>query len=152
MRLNSKFDILRGWPREGAIDETFPVHVTAGTPDALPLGTIVTMQSDGSMAVASTPDRTAANALPVWVVIEGNDDFSGTFLQKVVCLRGNAQLKFDPSNINAGAYTYGSPVSFTSGKLKLATTKDQIIGEALGPVAADGTLTVEYSGGSTAML
>ena len=47
MILNSKFDVLRGWPQKGAIDDTFPVAVVAGNPVVLPLGTIVTLTGSG---------------------------------------------------------------------------------------------------------
>lgn len=150
MMLNKLFDVLRGWPREGAIDETFPAHVTAGTPDALPAGTVVTIQSDGSMAAATTPNLSTTDPLPVWVVVEGNDDFSGTFLEKVVCLRMNAELKLDPANFSAGSYNPGTLLSFSGGKFEVAATNNQVIGEVISNNTADGTLTIFYNGGIAA--
>jgi hypothetical protein len=148
--LNNKFDILRGWPSSGAFDVTFPAHVTSGVADTLPPGSVVSVQSDGSVALASTPDLTAADALPVWVVIEGNTDFSGTFLGKVVCLRGNAVFRLDASNFAAGVYAVGTLLSFDSGQFKVAATKEQVIGEVLkNDISVDGTLQVFFSGGMT---
>ncbi len=152
MKLNSLFDVLRGWPREGAIDDAFVIHqTTPPTPDALPLGTVVAVQSDGTVAAATTPDRTAANAVATWVVVEGNDDFSAQFVNKVVCLRANAEFKLDPSNFNAGVYTPGTKLTFSAGKWQPAVAKNQIIGEVLQDnTATDGTITVFYTGGDTA--
>ena len=154
MKLNGLFDVLRGWPREGAIDETFPAHKSGGVLDVLPPGTVVTMQvADGSMAVATTPDRTAVDALPTWVVVEGTDDFSGQFVEKVVCLRSNAMFRLDPANFNAGTYALRTPLTFSAGKWQEAATKDQIIGEVMSDDrATNGTIVVFYHGGTAAKL
>lgn len=149
--LNNLFDILRGWPGQGAIDDTFPVHVSGGTPDTLIPGTVVTIQPDGSMAAASTPNRSSADALLVWVVISGNTDFDGQFLEKVVCLQSNAEFRLDPANFASGSYSVGSPLSFVSGQWTLATTNNQIIGQVLvDNRAVDGTMNVFYTGGTSA--
>jgi len=154
MILNSKFDVLRGWPREGAIDDSFVIHQTvAGTDDALPLGMVIKVGTDGQAVAATTPNRSTTNAVATWVVVEGNADFSSQFVHKVVCLRANAEFKLDPSNFNAGTYTPGVALTFSAGKWQPAATNDQIIGEVLiDNTATDGTITVYYSGGTTAML
>ncbi len=154
MLLNSKFDVLRGWPREGAIDESFTIHQTvSGTDDSLPLGTVVAVQTDGTVAAATTPDRTAVNSVATWVVVAGNDDFSSQFVHKVACLRANAMFKLDPANFNAGTYTPGTKLTFSAGKWQVAAAKNQIIGEVLQDnTATDGTITVFYTGGDAAAL
>jgi hypothetical protein len=153
MRLNSKFDVLRGWPKEGAIDTAFPIHATSGTPDTLPPGMVVALQSDGSVAAATTVNRSTTNGTPTWVVVEGNDDFSAQFVGKVNCIRKNAVLRLDPANFNAGSYAVGSLVTFSSGKWQLAVTNNQVIGEVIeDDRATDGTLVVYYDGGFGAML
>lgn len=152
--LNSLFDILRGWPREGAIDETFPVHITTGAYDLLPPGTVVVYDpTTGTAIAATTPNRSAADALPTWVVLESNTDFSGQFLQKVVCIRANAVLRLDPANITTGSYIRGALLSFAAGIWTVAATTNQIIGEVLEDNrTVDGTLKVYYSGGTTAKI
>jgi len=153
MLLNSKFDILRGFPKEGAIDETFNVYSPGGTPVALPAGTVIYRRSDGTVDVADTGDRTSVNGIATWVVIEGNDDYSGTFLQKVVALRANAVLKLDPANFTAAALPAGAKLTMQSGIWTLALITNQVIGEVLvDDQAVDDTITVYYSGGDTAML
>ena len=151
MLLNSKFDILRGYPKEGAIDETFPIHVSGGVFDSIVLGMVVKVNTDGSVSAATTPNRSTTEGVAPWVVIEGNDDLSGQFLQKAVCLRSNAMFRLDPSNFNAGTYTPGVKLTFSAGKWQPAVTNDQIIGEVIEDnTATDGTIVVEYNGGDTA--
>ena len=153
--LNSKFDVLRGWPKEGAIDETWLIHQTvAGTDDSLPLGTVVTIDAtSGGAKAATTPNRTSANGTSVWVVVAGNDDFSSQFVHKVVALRSNAMFQLDPANLTAGSYVRGSKLSFTAGKWKVAAATEQVIGEVLQDrTAIDGTVVVMYTGGDAAML
>ncbi len=151
MLLNSKFDILRGYPKEGAIDNTFPIHVSGSTYDSIVMGMVVAENSDGTVSAATTPNRSTTNPTAVWVVIAANDDFSGTFLEKAVCLRSNAMLRLDPSNINAGTYTPGTKLTFSSGKWQPATTNNQIIGEVIADnTATDGTIDVYFTGGDTA--
>jgi hypothetical protein len=154
MILNSKFDILRGFPREGAIDNTFTIHSSGSTFDSLIMGEVVTVSGSGTATVvsaASTPNRSTTEGVATWVVIAANDDFSGTFLEKAVCLRANAMLRLDPANINAGTYTPGTKLTFSSGKWQPAVTNNQIIGEVVADnTAVDGTIDVYYTGGDTA--
>lgn len=154
MLLNSKFDVLRGWPREGAIDETFGINETVpGTPDSLPLGTVVSLTAAGKAAAATTPNRTTTNPVATWIVVAGNDDYSSQFVGKIVGLRSNAMFKLDPSNFNAGTYTPGTKLTFSAGKWQVAVATNQIIGEVLADnTATDGTITVMYTGGDAAAL
>lgn len=146
MILESKFDVLRGWPREGAIDESFLAAADIAS------GTVVKVSTDGlTVTAATTPDMTSEDPVATWVVVEGTDDFSGTFVGKAVCLRANAMLRLDPANYNAGTWTPGAPVSFTAGKFKVAAAGDQIIGEVIkDDSAVDETVVIYYSGGTGA--
>ena len=154
MLLNSKFDVLRGWPREGAIDEVFPINQTVpGTDDLLPLGMVFFVNTTGKAEAATTPNRTTTNAVAPWVVVAGNDDYSSQFTHKVVGLRSNAEFKLDPSNFNAGVYTPGTKLTFSAGKWQVAVATNQIIGEVLQDnTATDGTIVVMYTGGDAAAL
>lgn len=150
--LTSLFDVLRGWPREGAIDESFTINqTTPGTDDSLPIGTVVYVTTTGTAALATTPNRSTTNAVATWVVVAGNDDFSSQFVHKVVCLRSNAMLKLDPANFAAASYTIGQKLTFSSGVFQGATTNNQIIAEVVqNNIATDGTLVIMYTGGDTA--
>lgn len=152
MLLNSKFDVLRGWPNQGAIDASFTIkQTTPGTDDSLPLGTVIKINAAGTAEVADTPNRSTTEGIATWVVVAGNDDYSSQFVHKVVALRANAVLRLDPANLEAGTYTAGTKLTFQSGKWGVAATNDQIIGEVLvNNTAVDGTIDVYYSGGDTA--
>jgi hypothetical protein len=154
MILNSKFDVLRGWPREGAIDESFIINQTVpNVDDLLPMGTVVTVNATGKAVAATTPNRATTNPVSTWIVVAGNDDFSSQFVHKVVGLRMNAEFKLDPSNFNAGVYTPGTKLTFSAGKWQVAVATNQIIGEVLQDnTATDGTIVVFYTGGDTAAL
>lgn len=153
MILNSKFDVLNGWPKEGAIDKTFPIRLNAGVYDSIGLGMVVFVNSTGAVQAATTPNRTSANGVATWVVVEGNSDYSGTFLQKAVCLRANAVFRLDPANLNAGTYTPGAKLTFSAGKWQVSAATNQVIGEVLADnTAVDGTIDVYYTGGDAAGL
>jgi hypothetical protein len=147
--LNKKFDVLRGWPREGAIDRTFPVHVVAGAPVSIPIGSIVVPQADGSVDLATVAASTV-QPQPVWLVVEGNDDYSATFVGKVNCIKGNAEVRLDPSNYVAGTYNVNTPLTFSAGKFQPVVTGNQIIGHVMkDDRSVDGTLVIFYTGGAT---
>lgn len=155
MLLNSKFDVLRGWPKEGALDETFPVYSPGGVPVALPAGSVIYVRSDGYANLASSAANVSKGGTaptPTWVVVEGNDDFSGQFTNKVVAIRANAMLRLDPANFDADSYPPGTPLTFTSGLFYVCTTNKQVIGEAIrDDQSVDGTIVVYYSGGIAAL-
>jgi len=144
--LNSKFDIV-------SVDN--PVSLAAlaqilkvpggmtlsseGTPVAgvIPAGAIVTMDTTtGEALLATTGDVAAArlNAKMVFVVIDGNKDFSGAFVQRLTVLHGGFTMLTD--QYDAGAYTPGKYVSFNAGKVKLAGATDQFMG-VVGPAGLD---------------
>lgn len=146
MILESKFDVLRGWPKEGALDESFLAAANIVS------GTVVKVSTDGlTVVAATTADMTSGNPIPTWVVVEGTDDYSGTFVGKVVALRANAMLRLDPANMAAGSYTPGALLSFSAGQFKVAVAGDQVIGEVIKDDSAiDETVVVYYSGGTGA--
>ena len=146
--LNNKFDVLRGWPREGALDESFVAKVTLGVPVILPPGAVVTLQAaDGSVDLATSPGA-LADSIPTWVVVESNADFSGAFVGKVVCLRANAMFRLAPTNFAAGVYVPNTLLSYAAGVWKVAAAGEQVIGEVIrNDSATDGTIVVYYDGG-----
>jgi hypothetical protein len=144
--LNSKFDIV-------SVDNPVALAALAqvlvvpggmtlnseGTPVAgtIPAGAVVTMDTTtGEALLATTGDVVASrlNAKMVFVTIDGNKDFSGSFVQKLTVLHGGFTMLTD--QYDAGAYTPGKLVSFNAGKIKLAGATDQIIG-AVGPAGLD---------------
>lgn len=144
--LDDKFDVLKGWEPGGdaSVDQSFPPEVITGTPVTLLPGTLVTLDSSGFVNAATTPDITAADPLPIYVVVEGNgDDYSAQFVEKVVCLRGKLTVRTDKLAA-AQTFAVGSPVSFDTGLLTDKAATEQIVGYVIANnVGTDGTIDVE---------
>ena len=97
--LNSKFDILRGWPNSSAVQEDFVIPSAQDDANAAHhkfyQGTWVTLadSNDGSMvcdvAVANV-DSSATNSC--YLIIEGRDDYSSQFAKRVTCLLGGGYM------------------------------------------------------------
>jgi hypothetical protein len=149
--LNSKFDILRGYPNGSALTWPFPIK-TAGSPPvpvALPGGTIVTQELQAGQTVvdkATSPNITSANPKEPWLVVEGNDDFSGQFVGKCACAKLGSGIIFETDQYDTGTYTPGVPVTMNAGKIASRATPDatkQIIGFVLEDrTATKGTVVV----------
>lgn len=149
--LDDKFDVIRGWEPGGdaSIDQSLPPKKNVGVPVTLLPGTVVVMDANGDIDVASTAaDVTLGTATPaqVYVVVEGNgSDTSAQFVEKVVCLRGKLTVKTDKFN-GAHSFPVAGRVTFNSGLLEdragTATTQD--VGVVIeNNVASDGTIVVE---------
>lgn len=132
--LNSKFDFHRGYPNGSALAEPFKVKKNAGVPVSLPGGTLVTQELQNGetvMDAATTPDITSVDPIQVWLVMEGNDDYSGQFVEGGQACRVGSGLIWSTDQYEAGSYAPGTPVSFNAGKLKVKGATDQLIGYVL---------------------
>ena len=147
--LNSKFDILRGYPNGSALVWPFAIK-TAGGPPAVPVslpgGTIVTQEASGVTTVVdkmTSPNISTTPPKEPWLVVEGNDDFSGQFVGKCACAKLGSGIIFETDQYDAGTYAPGTPVAASTGKIKEAGATDQIIGFVLlNNIATKGTVVV----------
>lgn len=91
--LNSKFDILRGWPNSSAVQEDFVIG-SADHPHYM--GQWVSLDSankDGSMQTAvNLANTTSDAAAKCFMIIEGKDDYSSRFANRVTCLLGGGYV------------------------------------------------------------
>ena len=95
--LNSKFDILRGWPQSSAVAEDFKT-VTAVTAAPQKAGTWVEL--DPAATAGYTLKNVAATSVPVdtdyrrmvALVIEGKEDYSSTMSGTATCLLGGGYV------------------------------------------------------------
>lgn len=144
--LNSKFDFHRGYPNGSALAEPFKVKMSGSTPISTPGGTLVTQELQNGetvMAAATTPDVSSVDPIQVWLVMEGNDDYSGEFVRGGQACRVGSGLIWVTDQYEAGSYTPGTAVSFNAGKLKVKGANEQIIGYVLyDKTATDGTIVV----------
>tara|TARA_Y100000592_G_scaffold19371_1_gene29683 strand:- start:6383 stop:6898 length:516 start_codon:yes stop_codon:yes gene_type:complete len=95
--LTSKFDILRGWPNGSAVQEDFIIGGTST--HAHKAGTWVALASttDGTM---KTSDANCSSDVqsPCFLIIEGRDDLSSRFSNRVTCLLGGGYVVRIPQN------------------------------------------------------
>ena len=149
--LNSPFDVVRGWPHGGAVDEAFPVDTALTVP--LTEGQLVVLVDNGGVTSVTHPPAPAAegSATPtrLRMVIQGNDQSDGKFTGKVVTLRGEFTVKTD--KFVAGAYTVGELVTWSSNVneegfiTKRTVANEEVVGEVLEYDSVNGVLTVAMS-------
>lgn len=132
--LASLFDILRGYPNGSALTWPFWIKTTAGTPNSIAGGKVVTQELQNSKTVidlATTPDVSSNDPLDVWLVVEGNDDYSGEFVEKCAAVRIGSGIIWETDDFVAGTYTPGTAVSYNNGQVKVKAANEQIIGYVL---------------------
>ena len=138
--LNSKFDVLRGWaPGDDACVDQSLTPVTGTVFEA---GDVVMLNGSGEATLgASAADVTPGTGLAnqLYLVVEGNAiDFSGQFVNKVVCIRGKLTVQIDSTKYT-GTTSVGTPVKVVGGAFEsmLSTGLEQMVGH----VFADNSLT-----------
>lgn len=135
--LNSKFDILRGWPNSSAVQEDFVIGGTSAHGHRQ--GEWVSLQdkNDGSMvtddaAVSSAVDKSC------YIIIEGLDDHSSKFANRVTCLLGGGYMVRIPETA-PDAYAGGSSYRcFANGVTAANFVVGQyaaVVGSVLSPLA-----------------
>lgn len=124
-----------------------------GTPVAgtIVAGHIVTQDASGNVALATSPDLSAALSIMMWVVVSGNNDWGGIASKRVNCAHGGLRMKTEKFD-TAQSYPVGAPLIALNGILtpKVLNDNKQIVGYVASTyVAADGVLDVfAVQGGS----
>lgn len=134
-----------------------PAFSINGTPAAglVPPGAIVAMNASGEATLATTAADVVTTRLGkqvVFVAIDGNQDYSGAFTNKLTCLQGGFAMLTDQwtSASPAVEFAPGKFVSFTAGKIIAATSTNQWMG-VCGPAgydSAEGVVQVLVPQGS----
>jgi hypothetical protein len=78
-----------------------------------------------------------------YVIIEGNDTFSGKQTQKVVCAAGN--FSYLTTNYETGSYTVNSALTANAGKITLKTGTKKTLGYVMSFSLTQG-LKVKWDG------
>lgn len=139
--LNSKFDILRGWPNSSAVQEDFVIPSAQDDNDAnhhkFYQGTWVTLadSNDGSMVcdvTAANVDSSATKSC--YLIIEGRDDYSSQFAKRVTCLLGGGYMvRLPEKGVTSAGVSYdilsAASTSFTVGQ------RVKVVNGVLNPVA-----------------
>lgn len=150
--LKSKFDILRGWPQQSAVQEDFIIGGTSSG-HKHHQGTWVSLGAAYTTTNEAMADVNSSKAKKCFLVIEGKDDYSSQFANRVTVLLGGGyvvRLDGDTARVEvaqyaAGAYVAGSPVKVLNGVVTLAAvndTADLIVGTVLKYDANSKTLDV----------
>jgi hypothetical protein len=100
-KFSTVFDVLRGWPNGGAVEESYAV--TSGATVAE--GTFVVLGTAGTVAV---PSSVVTAAITLRLVIQGSDQSDAKFVGKVVTLRGPVTIKSEKFLTGATAITKGA--------------------------------------------
>ena len=155
--LNSKFDILRGWPNSSAVAEDFIIPSTAnlGT-HKFKQGQWVSLKAttDGTMeCVAKLADTDSTAIQSCYLIIEGRDDYSSQFANRVTCLMGGGYTvrlpeegvdstgtKYDILSTTASGFAVGSRVSVVDGVLTPVADGDIDDNTALDHVSVRATV------------
>jgi hypothetical protein len=129
--LNSKFDILRGWPNSSAVAEDWNVPTIAAGDDPLYSGTwvkldpLVTAVPTVDSQTKASKNSTSLDTHPtLWaLVIEGQDEYSSRFSNKVtVLLGGGYVVRLYNDDVNdqftaSAGLVPGAPVQLAAGKI-----------------------------------
>lgn len=147
--IRPKFDVVRGWAGGGSIgsayDKTFgKVEDAGGTAIKVRQGVFVTLKTNGAVTPVTTLDK----AVPIWLVVEGNDpsdSYSGDYLDKVVAIKGSYEVLLSDTMYVNGSYTPGTKVVLDAGKVKVGGGVDAGVGHVTEVDSASGTIKVAFS-------
>jgi len=104
--LNSKFDILRGWPNSSAVQEDFVIGGDSTHKHRQGEWVSLASTTDGSMKTADSLPSSAPDKV-CYLIIEGLDDHSSKFANRVTCLLGGGYMVRIPE-VAPDAYAGGS--------------------------------------------
>ena len=150
--LNSKFDILRGWPNSSAVAEDF-----ISSSDEHKQGRWVVLSgnytADGEVVDGNLANADSGPTTSCYLIIEGKDDYSARFAKRITCLVGGGYVVRIPetapvlggagssdvyrcfaSNTKADAFQVGKFAGVENGLLKPLLSKAG--GDAVGQILA----------------
>jgi len=118
--IRPKFDVVRGWPQGSAHDRTFESVVDGGgAPLKLRQGSFVTTTTNAGECKPATVGTGATALLPLWLVIEGNDEsdsYAGDYLDKAVVIKGSFEVLLSETMFVANAYTPSDHLTIIGGQ------------------------------------
>lgn len=153
--LTSNFDIITHDPPESAkaglamVLSVYgaPAPGAGGTPTAgsIPAGSIIVMNANGLAILADNDDATTHAPKLMFVTIDGDQDYDGSFVHKITCVQGGIEI-LTPQYLSA-AYSPGAMLTCGHtggacvGKFRAAAGGEQIYG-VVGPLGLNATTGV----------
>jgi hypothetical protein len=137
MLMESRVEILRGWPADGSREKV----QTIASGVTLVNGDFVTLDASGNLI------KTTAATRACGVVVRGNGDSGASAnTNKAVVVWGNYIARIDSTTFAAGAFVPGSPVAAAAGGLvALSAGAVTDVGYVLDVVAAGSTQTAHLT-------
>ena len=131
------YQIRKGWPSAGAIDESFePATATAEFAKTLK-GFVVDLASTGKVGLASYTGGTKTTGIPFFCY-----DY-GTIPAQALCIKSPCVIECDADHYESGTYNVGGKVTALAGKFKPWTDGDGEVGTIL--AFDNGTLRVLWT-------
>ncbi len=142
--LDYPMEVLRGWPRDGALDMNTTISATATGASGLSCGNIATVNSNGHAVLCG------AGVAPLGLVLRGNNDVAssvnsalvgerpGVTGPQAVIIWGNCVFRTTVYDSSA-TYVPGTPVTGINGVLAPATGSNQILGYVMDVYPAVGS-------------
>lgn len=153
--LTSNFDVITHDPPEHAkaglalvlAVAGAPAPGSGGTPTAgtVAAGSIVQMNASG-LAIPADNDAATTNApCLLFVTIDGDEDYDGSFVHKITCIQGGIEI-LTPEYVVAaytpgGLLTCGDTATSSVGQFRTAAATEQVYG-IVGPLGVNATTGV----------
>jgi hypothetical protein len=122
-----------------------PAPSSSGTPTAgtIPAGSIVVMDANGLAIPADNDDATTHAPKLMFVTVDGDMDYDGSFVHKITCVQGGIEILTDQylaASYAPGAMLTCGQASATAcvGKFRAAASGEQIYG-VVGPLGLNST-------------
>lgn len=139
------FDVVRGWPNGGAIEESYPPE----TGRTITEGRLCELEADGQVDWATTAVATEGGTAPIQyrMCIQGNDQSDANFVGKVTTLRGDFTVETEKvvGTFTVGNYVTVSVAADTEGYIVERAGTEQILGQVEAWDGTAGKLTVALS-------
>ncbi len=131
------YQILKGWPHEGAMDLVAAPAATSGATN----GSVAYLKDDGTMALVTYASTGADNAkMPLFCFD------TDTLANKVVGLASPAIIKLSSDLYDTGTYTPNVPLTVTAGKFSNLAGTERTVGRVISRNATTGDMIIAWFG------
>lgn len=131
------YQILKGWPHEGAMDiVAAPAATTPATN-----GSVAYIKDDGTMALVNYAANAADNALMPLFVFD-----TDSLANKVVGLASPAVIKIDSTMYDTGTYTPNVPLTVKAGKFANLAGTERTVGRVISRNSTTGDMVIAWFG------
>ena len=131
------FQIVKGWPGEGAIDE----QLTPATDVTLSAGVIASIDEDGNGVVANY-DAAGVNAALAAAFVIDVDTVTG----KALTLMNACMIEIDATDMATDTYAANDSLTAVAGKFAKPAGTERVVGKVRSVNATTGKVRIIWSG------